>query len=132
MSDAPEQLKYLPTHEWVREEGDGIVTVGITHHAQEQLGDLVFVEGAEIGAQVSPGEDQAVCVLESVKAASDVYSPAQGEVIEANDALADTPELINQDPYGEGWLFKLKLADGAALDDLMDSAAYLAFVEAEG
>jgi len=117
---------YSKEHEWVRVEGD-TATVGITDFAQGQLGDIVFVEVPEAGRRVAQGGDAAV--VESVKAASDVYAPVTGEVIEGNAALADTPELVNSDPEGEGWFFKLKLADPGQLDGLMDAAAYKAFCD---
>jgi glycine cleavage system H protein len=120
MSNLPTDLKYTATHEWVRINGDGTATVGITDHAQEQLGDMVFVELPELGRVLAAAEECAV--VESVKAASDIYSPLAGEIVAINEALADTPELINQDPYGEGWLFRLRI-DGT-LDGLMDAAAY--------
>ena len=119
---------YSKEHEWVRVEGD-TATVGITDFAQGQLGDIVFVEVPEAGRQVAQGGDAAV--VESVKAASDVYAPLSGEVIEGNAALADTPELVNSDPEGEGWFFKLKLSDASQLDVLMDAAAYKAFCDAQ-
>lgn len=119
---------YTKEHEWVRVEGD-TGTVGITDFAQGQLGDIVFVEVPEAGRQVTQGGDAAV--VESVKAASDVYSPVTGEVTEGNAALADTPELVNSDPEGEGWFFKLKLSDPSQLDALMDEAAYKAFCDAQ-
>lgn len=119
---------YSKEHEWVRVEGD-TGTVGITDFAQGQLGDIVFVEVPEAGRTVTQGGDAAV--VESVKAASDVYAPVTGEVIEGNAALADTPELVNSDPEGEGWFFKLKLADPGQLDALMDAAAYKAFCDAQ-
>lgn len=124
----PADLKYTPSHEWVRVETDGSVTVGITHHAQELLGDMVFVENPTVGRQLAAGEECAV--VESVKAASDVYSPIAGEVLAANSDLEGTPESINQDPYA-AWMFKLKPADVADLDTLMDAAAYAAHVESE-
>lgn len=130
MSEIPGDLKYVKSHEWVRDNGDGTVTVGITDHAQELLGDLVFVETPETGASLAA--EQAAAVVESVKAASDVYAPLGGEVIEVNEALADTPETINQDPYGEGWIFKLRMADNSELGGLLDAEAYNAQVEAEG
>lgn len=120
MSNLPADLKYTATHEWVRINGDGTATVGITDHAQEQLGDMVFVELPALGRVLAAAEECAV--VESVKAASDIYSPLAGEIVAINEALADTPELINQDPYGEGWLFRLRI-DGS-LDGLMDAAAY--------
>ena len=129
MSDVPAELRYTKSHEWVREEDDGTVTVGITDHAQGLLGDLVFVELPEVGADMAA--DDACCVIESVKAASDVYSPVAGEVVEGNEALADAPETVNSDPYGEGWLMKLKPANAGDLDQLMDAAAYQAHLEAE-
>ena len=119
---------YSKEHEWVRVEGD-TATVGITDFAQGQLGDIVFVEVPEAGRQVAQGGDAAV--VESVKAASDVYAPVTGEVTEGNAALADTPELVNSDPEGEGWFFKLKLSDASQLDGLMDAAAYKAFCDAQ-
>lgn len=122
MSDIPKELKYTKSHEWVRDEGDGIATVGITDHAQEALGDLVFVELPEQGDTVSAGDEMGV--VESVKAASDLYSPLSGEVVEVNGALADTPEVINSDPYGDGWMVKVRLADAGELDALLDADAY--------
>lgn len=122
MSELPAELKYTKSHEWVRDEGDGTVTVGITDHAQEALGDLVFVELPEAGANLDAGSDCAV--VESVKAASDVYSPVSGEVTEVNEALADAPETINTDAFGDGWMFKLRLSDPEQLGDLLDADAY--------
>ena len=116
---------YTKEHEWVRVDGD-TATVGISDHAQEQLGDIVFAEVPEAGRRVSKGQEAAV--VESVKAASDVYAPISGEVIEGNAALADDPALINSDPEGEGWFFKLKLDNPSELDGLMDEAAYRDFV----
>ena len=127
MSHIPADLKYTKTHEWVRLNPDGSVTVGITDHAQEQLGDMVFVELPELERVVTAGEECAV--VESVKAASDVYSPLAGEVVAVNEALTEKPELVNQDPYGEGWLFQLQ--PGEALDGLLDAAAYTAVEAAE-
>lgn len=118
----PQNLKFLASHEWARLEADGSVTVGISAHAQEALGDLVFVEVPEVGRILSKGAQAAV--VESVKAASDVYSPVSGEVIANNAALSGTPELINQDPYGEGWLFKVKPGNPDELQELLDAAAY--------
>ena len=117
----PETLRYCPTHEWVRQEADGTVTVGISDFAQDNLGELVYVELPRVGRQVSSGESCAV--VESVKAASDVYAPLPGEIVATNAALVDTPNRINGDPYG-AWLFKLKLAAGADVGELMDAAAY--------
>ena len=122
MSDVPSELKYTKSHEWVRQEGDGTVTIGITEHAQELLGDLVFVELPEVGSDLNAGD--ASCVVESVKAASDVYMPISGEVTEVNEALADTPEIINDSAFDDGWLFKVKPSAEVELDDLMDADAY--------
>ena len=119
----PDALRYTATHEWVREEGDGTLAVGITDYAQDTLGELVFVEVPEVGRRVAAGDGCAV--VESVKAASDVYAPVAGEVAAANAALAGTPNKVNQDPYG-AWLFRLKPAAGAGLAALMDAAAYRA------
>ena len=124
----PADLKYTATHEWARREADGSVTVGITHHAQEMLGDMVFVETPSVGRQLAAGEECAV--VESVKSASDVYAPLAGEVVAANTELDGAPEKLNQDPYG-AWLFKLKPANPADLDALLDAAAYQAVVESE-
>ena len=129
MSNVPAELRYTKDHEWVRREDDGSVTVGITDHAQEQLGDLVFVELPEVGTSCDAGSE--CCVVESVKAASDVYCPLAGEVAAVNGALADSPELINSDTYGEGWLFRLTPSDAAAVDALLDADAYQAVVDAE-
>lgn len=117
---------YTQDHEWLRVEGD-VATVGVTDYAQAQLGDVVFAEVPEPGRIVSKGGEAAV--VESVKAASDVYSPVSGEVVEANPALSDDPALVNTDPQGEGWFFKLKLSDPSELDGLMDEAAYNAFLD---
>ncbi len=122
MSEIPSELKYTKSHEWVRDEDDGSVTIGITDHAQELLGDLVFVELPEVGTEMSV--DDAACVVESVKAASDVYMPVSGEVIEVNDLLADAPETINDSPYDDGWLIKVKLSNPDELEDLMDADTY--------
>ncbi|MBK8640339.1 MAG: glycine cleavage system protein GcvH [Chromatiaceae bacterium] len=122
MSQVPSELRYTKDHEWARDNGDGTLTVGITDHAQEALGDLVFVEVPEPGREVAVGE--ACAVVESVKAASDIFSPLAGTVAEVNGALADTPERINEDPYGEGWIFKLSPSDGSAFAGLLDADAY--------
>lgn len=129
MSNVPSELKYTKSHEWVRDEGDGTVTIGITDHAQELLGDLVFVELPEVGSSVDAGSECAV--VESVKAASDIYSPVTGEVTEVNETLADAPETVNQDAYGDGWIFKVKLESEDQLSDLMDADAYNEVVESE-
>lgn len=122
MSDVPSELKYTKSHEWIRDEGDGTVTIGITDHAQELLGDLVFVELPEVGADLTAGD--ACCVVESVKAASDVYAPLTGEVLEVNEMLADSPEIINDSAFDDGWLFKIQLASEVELEELMDADAY--------
>jgi glycine cleavage system H protein len=119
-------LYFTKEHEWVRVDGD-VATVGISNHAQEALGDIVFAEVPDAGKTLAKGDDAAV--VESVKAASDVYAPVGGEVVEGNAALADDPSLINRDPEGEGWFFKLKLSDTSELDGLMDEAAYREGVE---
>jgi glycine cleavage system H protein len=129
MSSVPSELKYVKTHEWVRDEGDGTVTIGITDHAQKLLGDLVFVELPEIGTQI---EAEAECaVVESVKAASDVYSPVTGEVIDINTGLADAPEIINEDPYDSGWMFRVRLSDPDEIETLMDADAYIELCASE-
>lgn len=128
MSSIPNNLKYLDSHEWARLESDGTVTVGISDHAQGSLGDLVFVEVPEVGKTLSKGG--AAAVVESVKAASDVYSPVSGEVVAANEALGASPELVNTDPYGAGWLFKLKPSNTGELAQLLDAQAYEKVVEA--
>lgn len=128
MSNIPSDLKYLDSHEWVRVEGDGTVTIGISDHAQSALGDLVFVEVPDIGRKVKAGD--AFAVVESVKAASDVYSPLSGEVVAANAELGNAPELINQDPYGAGWLVKLRLSDATEVTKLLDASAYQKVVDA--
>ena len=125
---APANLKYTKSHEWVRQEADGSVSVGITHHAQELLGDLVFVEAPAVGRRLKQGEECAV--VESVKAAADVYAPLSGEVVAANAELADAPEKINQDAYA-AWMFKLKIDNAAELAGLLDAAAYQAIAEAD-
>jgi glycine cleavage system H protein len=129
MSNVPTELKYTRSHEWLRRNEDGTVTVGITDHAQEQLGDMVYVEIPEVG-QALVAKD-ACAVVESVKAASDVYAPVDGEVVEANESLTDNPEAINQDAFGKGWIMKLKPSDPAQIDTLLDAAGYEAFVASE-
>ncbi len=121
MSDVPSDLKYMSSHEWVLIEGD-VATVGITDHAQELLGDLVYIELPEEGSSVSAGDS--VGVIESVKAASDSYAPVTGEVIEVNSELEDAPERINQDPYGDGWMYKVSMEDAQEVSDLLDPEAY--------
>jgi len=129
MSEIPSDLKYTSSHEWVRIESDGSVTVGISDHAQDLLGDLVYVEAPEQGTELQAKE--ACAVVESVKAASDIYSPIDGEVLEGNETLADTPEIINNDPYGEGWLMRIQPAEDADMSSLMDAEAYEAHVASE-
>jgi glycine cleavage system H protein len=122
MSNVPSNIKYLKSHEWVRAESDGTYTVGITDHAQHALGDIVFVDVPESGKACKAGD--ACAVVESVKAASDIYSPISGDVIAGNSDLGATPELINQDPYGKGWIYKLKPSNPAELNALLDAKAY--------
>jgi len=122
MSEIPSDLRYTKSHEWVRLEEDGTVTVGITDHAQELLGDLVFVELPEVGATISA--DEACCVVESVKAASDVYMPITGEVVDTNQLLVDEPEIINGSPYDDGWVFKIQPDDADDIEQLMDASTY--------
>lgn len=129
MSNIPAELKYATSHEWVRNEGDGVVTVGITEHAQELLGDMVFVELPEVGEAVSTGDD--VAVAESVKAASDIYAPVSGEVVEVNEELEDSPELVNSDAFGDGWMFKIKIEDEGELASLLDAEGYANSIEDE-
>ncbi len=126
MSEIPAELKYSKDHEWVREQDDGSVVLGITDHAQVSLGDLVFVELPENDTVVEAGD--ACAVVESVKAASDVYLPLSGTIVEANEALADSPELVNTDPYGKGWLFRFKPDTPAQLEELLASEDYERFV----
>ncbi len=127
--NTPNDLFYAESHEWARLNDDGTVTVGITEHAQEQLGDLVFVESPEIDKVVSAKD--AIAVVESVKAASDIYSPINGTIIDANTALADEPELVNTSPYEDGWLFTIQPEDAIEVEELMDDEAYQAFVASE-
>lgn len=122
MSDIPSDLRYSKSHEWARVEDDGSITIGITDHAQAALGDLVFVETPQVGASFSAGD--AAAVVESVKAASDVYSPLAGEVVAVNESLNDAPETVNADPYGDGWLFRLQPSEVGAVDEMLDAGAY--------
>lgn len=124
----PADLKYTPSHEWVRVEADGTLAVGITHHAQDLLGDMVFIENPAVGRTLAKGEECAV--VESVKAASDVYAPVAGEVVAANGDVEASPESVNQDAYA-AWMFKLKPANAADLNELLDAAAYQKLVESE-
>lgn len=127
MSHVPVELKYRESHEWVRKEEDGTYTVGITEHAQSLLGDMVFVDLPEPGAQFAVGEECAVA--ESVKAASDIYAPLSGEVVEINTELESAPERVNSSPYEEGWLFRIKATSEAELEDLLDASAYQASID---
>ena len=127
MSEIPGGLQYTQDHEWLRPEEDGTWTLGITDHAQQALGELVYVELPEEGASFDVGD--ACAVVESVKAASEVFAPLTGEVTESNDALADDPSQVNSDPQGAGWFFKMTIADTSELEGLMDEAAYKTFVE---
>lgn len=127
MSNVPADLKYASSHEWVRSEGNGVYTVGITEHAQELLGDMVFVDLPEVGRQVAAGEDCAVA--ESVKAASDIYSPISGEIVAVNGELEGSPELVNSEPYGTGFLFQIKASDESELAKLLDAEAYSASID---
>lgn len=129
MSNIPAELKYASTHEWVRDEGNGVFTIGITEHAQDLLGDMVFVDLPEVGANVAAGDD--VAVAESVKAASDIYAPIAGEVLAINEDLEDSPETVNNDPYGDGWLFKIKADDPSEVDGLLDAEGYQEVIDEE-
>lgn len=129
MSEIPGDLKFLKSHEWARVEDDGLVRVGISEHAQGQLGDLVYVELPEVGAAVKAGNG--VAVVESVKAASDIYAPVSGEIVEVNELLNDKPEIINEDAFGEGWIFVVRPSDRAELDELLDANDYEALIENE-
>lgn len=129
MSNIPVELKYAKSHEWARTNDDGSVTVGISDTAQDQLGDMVFIEVPEVGQTVTAAE--ACAVVESVKAASDVYAPVSGEIVEVNEDLADSPEAVNNDAYGEGWIFRLEPADAGELGALMDADAYETFLASE-
>ena len=129
MSDFPTELKYANSHEWARLESDGTVIVGITDHAQDALGDIVFIELPESGAEVEVGAE--IAVVESVKAASDIYSPVSGEIVEVNSALEDEPELVNSSPYEDGWLFSVKINSSEDFSSLLDAEGYQALVEDE-
>lgn len=128
MSETPSELRYRESHEWVRDEGDGTVVVGISDHAQESLGDMVYVELPEPGMSYDQGD--ACAVVESVKAASDIYAPVTGEVIEANPALEDSPERVNSEPYGDGWLIRMQVSDASQLDGLLSAEDYAKQAEA--
>jgi glycine cleavage system H protein len=129
MSETPNELKYVATHEWARLEEDGTVTVGISDHAQNALGDVVYVELPEVGQVVGGGEEAGV--VESVKAASDIYSPVGGTISAVNELLDEAPETVNQDPYGDGWFFKLEPDDVGDLGELLDAEAYQEVCDAE-
>ena len=129
MSNVPVDQKYTKDHEWIRVMDDGNLMIGITEHAQDLLGDMVFIETPESGSKFEAG--QSCAVVESVKAASDVYCPIAGEVIEGNEALADAPEMVNSDPFGDGWLFKVKPDDASSIDELMDADAYTELLASE-
>ncbi|WJG27860.1 glycine cleavage system protein GcvH [Vibrio furnissii] len=120
-------LKFTDSHEWVRDNGDGTVTIGISEHAQEMLGDVVFVELPEVDSECDAGES--FSLVESVKAASDIYAPVSGVIVEVNEDLQDSPELINEQPYDGGWIVKVRLSDAAELDDLKDAEEYLSSIE---
>ncbi len=129
MSNIPDNLRYTRSHEWIREEDDGSLTIGITDHAQDSLGDLVFVELPEVGRKLNAGDEMAV--VESVKAASDVYAPVSGEVIAVNEPLTDAPESVNGSPYEDGWLVRIKPAEGTDLGAMLDAAAYAELAAAD-
>ncbi|MCA6223128.1 glycine cleavage system protein GcvH [Photorhabdus antumapuensis] len=129
MSNVPAELRYAESHEWIRAEGNGEYTVGITEHAQELLGDMVFVDLPEVGDEINLGDDCAV--VESVKAASDIYAPLSGEIIAVNEALNDAPELVNSEPYNEGWLFRIKASDESELSSLLNAEGYQALLDEE-
>ena len=129
MSNIPDDLKYASTHEWIRVHEDGVATVGISDHAQEALGDIVFVDLPEPGAIVNAKDE--VAVVESVKAASDLYSPISGEIIEVNGVLVEAPETVNSGPYENGWFLKMTISDAAELDELMDADAYSDYCDEE-
>lgn len=127
MSKIPPELRYTQTHEWVRVEDDGTLVVGITDHAQAQLGELVFVELPDLGESVNSSDE--VCVVESVKAASDVYCPVSGKIIATNEDLEEAPNLVNSDPYGDGWLFRLDPIDPDEFSELLDADSYAQYME---
>ncbi|AKQ33235.1 glycine cleavage system protein GcvH [Candidatus Coxiella mudrowiae] len=129
MAEFPAELRYSKSHEWVRKESDGTFTVGVTDHAQEQLGDLVFVELPDVDSQVDASDE--VAVVESVKTAADVYSPLTGEVVEVNEALQTDPALVNRDPYGDGWLYRIRPDDESELDELLNAPDYEALTQEE-
>ena len=127
MSEIRNELKYLSSHEWARLEEDGTITIGISDHAQDALGDVVYVETPEVGTTLAAGDEAGV--VESVKAASDIYAPVSGEVVEVNEALEDAPETVNSSPYDDGWFFRIKPSDVSELDNMLDADAYRAEAE---
>ena len=129
MSEIPTELRYAASHEWARTEEDGTITVGISDHAQDALGDVVYVEHPEVGQQLVAAQEAGV--VESVKAASDIYAPVSGTVVAVNESLEDTPELVNQDPYGDGWFFRIEPDDASDLAQLLDADAYAEVCEAD-
>jgi glycine cleavage system H protein len=129
MVETPKELSYMESHEWVRDEGDGIVAVGITDYAQDSLGDVVYVELPEIGDELAADDEAGV--VESVKAASDIYAPVSGKVVAINEELEDTPEIINESPYGDGWFFKIKMTDPSELARLLSAEDYIDSLEEE-
>ncbi|MCJ8304152.1 glycine cleavage system protein GcvH [Shewanella sp.] len=129
MSNIPTELRYASSHEWIRKEEDGSYTIGISEHAQELLGDMVFIELPDVGDTVTAGEDCAVA--ESVKAASDIYAPISGEVLAVNEALEDSPELVNSDAFGDGWFFRVMPSDTAEIENLLDAEGYQAVIDEE-
>ena len=129
MSAIPANLRYADSHEWILDNGDGTVTIGVTDHAQQSLGDVVFVELPEVGASLAKGDEFGV--VESVKAASDLYAPVSGEVVAVNESLEDAPESINESPYEDAWIMKVRLEDASELEDLLDADAYQAIAAAE-
>ncbi len=129
MSDIPSDLKYVASHEWIRDEGDGVVAIGVTDHAQDLLGDVVFVELPDVDADFAVGDD--IGVVESVKAASDIYAPLSGQIVAVNEELEDSPELVNSDPYGDGWFIKIRLSDVSETANLLDADGYAELCEAE-
>lgn len=130
MSSIPANLRYTDSHEWILDNGDGTVTIGITDHAQQALGDVVFVDLPEVGASLNRGDEFGV--IESVKAASDLYAPVDGEVVAVNEALEDAPETVNDSPYEDGWIMKVRLDDQNVIDSLLDAEGYQAVIDAEG
>lgn len=130
MSSIPNELRYAKSHEWTRDNGDGTVTIGITEHAQDALGDVVFVELPDVGTQLSKNDEFGV--VESVKAASDLYAPVSGEVLEVNETLEDSPEAINESPYEDAWIMKVRLDSAEDLEGLLSADGYKTFIETEG